>query len=62
MEKGDVGVAKYFSKKYGNKGCAFNYLQSESYVKIHLLIHPTSMPPEPSPIFYYLKFNSGIGQ
>ena len=29
MKKGDVGIAKYFSKKYGNKGLAFNYLQSE---------------------------------
>ena len=28
MKKGDVGMAKHFSKKYGNKGCAF-YLQSE---------------------------------
>ena len=25
MKKGDVGMAKYFSKKYGNKGCAFDY-------------------------------------
>ena len=27
-------LAKRFSKKYGNKGWAFNYLQSESYVKM----------------------------
>ena len=27
--KKDVGMAKYFSKKYGNKGLAFNYQQSE---------------------------------
>ena len=29
MKKGEVGMAKRFSKKYGNKGWAFNYLQSE---------------------------------
>ena len=29
MKKGDVGMAKRFSKKYGNKGWALNYLQSE---------------------------------
>ena len=29
MKKGDVGMAKCFSKKYGNKGRAFNYLHSE---------------------------------
>ena len=27
MKKGDVGKLKHFSKKYGNKGRAFNYLQ-----------------------------------
>ena len=26
MKKGDVGMANRFSKKYGNKGWAFNYL------------------------------------
>ena len=25
MKKGDVGMAKRFTKKYGNKGLAFNY-------------------------------------
>ena len=25
MKKGDVGMAKHFSKKYRNKGCAFDY-------------------------------------
>ena len=25
MKKGDVGMAKHFSKKYGNKGLAFDY-------------------------------------
>ena len=34
MKKGDVGMAKCFSKKYGNKGRGFNYLQSESYVEM----------------------------
>ena len=29
MKKGDVGMAKRFSKMYGNKGWVFNYLQSE---------------------------------
>ena len=28
MKKGDVGMAKHFSKKYGNKGFTL-YLQSE---------------------------------
>ena len=39
MKKGDVGTVKCFSKKYGNKGRALNYLQSESYI-------PTSLPQE----------------
>ena len=34
MKKGDVGMTKRFSKKYGNKGRAFNYLQSKSDVKM----------------------------
>ena len=25
MKKGDEGMAKHFSKKYGNKGLAFDY-------------------------------------
>ena len=33
-KKGDVGMVKCFSKMYGNKGRALNYLQSESYVKM----------------------------
>ena len=52
------GMAKHFSKKYGNKGWAFNYLQSESHVKMPVIAWcyiPTSLPPEPSSIFYYLK-------
>ena len=45
MKKGDVGTAKRFSKKYGNKGWAFNYLQS--YVKMPVSAWcyiPTSLP------------------
>ena len=34
MKKGDVGMAERFSKKYGNKRWAINYVQSESYVKM----------------------------
>ena len=34
MKKKDVGMVKHFFKKYGNKGRAFNYLQTESYVKM----------------------------
>ena len=34
-------MVKCFSKKYMNKGRAFNYLQFESYVKM-----PTSLPQE----------------
>ena len=49
MKKGDVGMAKRFSKKYGNKGWAFNYLQSQLpaiWIKLcqdacqHLMVHP----------------------
>ena len=36
MKKGDVWMVKHFSKKYGNKGRAVNYMQPESYVKIHV--------------------------
>ena len=39
-------------------------MQSESYVKIPVSAWcyiPTSLPPEPSSICYYLKLNSGIG-
>ena len=63
MKKGDVEMAKLFSKKYGNKGRAFNYMQTNNYVKILDSIWcyiPTSLPPEPSSIFYYLKLNSGV--
>ena len=37
MKKGDVGMAKRFSKKYGNTRdelLYINYVQSESYVKM----------------------------
>ena len=63
-EKKDVGMVECFSKKYGNKGRAFNYLQSDSYVKMPVSAScyiPTSLPPVPSSIIYYLKLNSGVG-
>ena len=49
MKKGDVGMVKHFSRKYGNKGIDFNYMQSESYVKIPVSAWcyiPTSLPQE----------------
>ena len=42
-------MAKRFYKKYGNKGWAFNYMQSESYVKMPVSAWcyiPTSLPQE----------------
>ena len=35
-------MVKCFSKKYGNKGKAFNYLQSESYSRCQrlMMLHP----------------------
>ena len=42
-------MAKCFSKKYGNKGWALNYLQSKSYVKMPVSTWcyiPTSLPQE----------------
>ena len=42
-------MVKRYSKKYGNKGRVFNYLQSESYVKMPvsaLCYIPTSLPQE----------------
>ena len=42
-------MVKRLSKKYGNKGRAFNYLQSESYVKVPVSAWcyiPTSLPQE----------------
>ena len=53
-------MVKHFTKVYGNKGWAFNYLLSESYVKIPVSAWcyiPTSLPLEPSSIFHYLKLN-----
>ena len=62
MKKGDVGMVKRFSKKYGNKGWAINYVQSESYVRpVNAWCYiPTSLPSEPYFIFYYLKLKSGM--
>ena len=39
MKKGDVGMANRFSKKYGNKGWAFNYLWIKDAYQ-HLMLHP----------------------
>ena len=48
MKKGDVGMAKHFSKKYGNKGWAFDYPVSAIWNKFLfcqdacqcLMLHP----------------------
>ena len=39
MKKGDVGMANRFSKKYGKKGWAFNYLQIKDAYQ-HLMLYP----------------------
>ena len=57
MKKGDVGMAKHFSKKYGNKGWAFDYPVSEIWNKFLFgqdawCYIRTSLPPEPSSILY----------
>ena len=61
----DKRRCKDFFKKYGKKGKAFNYLQSERYVKMpacqRLMLHPYITTSEPSLIFYYRKLNSGVG-
>ena len=52
MKKGDVGMAKHFSKKYGNKGWASItlYLQSEiNFCSVRMPVNawcyiPTSLP------------------
>ena len=49
MKKGDLGMVKHFSKRYRKNGRAFNYLQSESYVKMPVSAWcyiPTSLPQE----------------
>ena len=43
MKKGDVGMVKLFSKKYGNKGRAFNYLAIRKLYQDacqRLMLHP----------------------
>ena len=47
MKKGDIGMANRLSKKYTNKGWAFNYLQiKDAYQHLmlhhyqHLMLHP----------------------
>ena len=52
MKKGDVGMAKHFSKKYGNKGWAFDYPVSAIWNQFLfcqdacqcLMLIPTSLP------------------
>ena len=38
-------MANRFSKLYGNKGWAFNYLRIKDAYQ-HLMLHPTSLPQE----------------
>ena len=40
MKKGDVGMVKRFSKKYGNTVRAFNYLQYERDMCERQMLHP----------------------
>ena len=57
-EKTFTSKWKKGDKKYGNKGRAFIYLQSESYVKKPVSAWcyiPTSRPPEPSTIFSWIQ-------
>ena len=52
MKKRDVGMAKHFSKKYGNKGWAFDYPVSaiwNQFCSVTMLVNawcyiPTSLP------------------
>ena len=47
MIEEDVEMAKRFSKKYGNKGWAFNYLQSDVKMPVSAWCYiPTSLPQE----------------
>ena len=58
-------MAKHFSKKYGNKDelSITLYLQSEiEFCSVRMPVNawfyiPTSLPPEPSSILYYLELN-----
>ena len=66
MKKGDVEMAKRFSKKKREQGMSFQLpaILNQSYVKMPVSAWyyiPTSLLPEPSSTFYYLKLNSGIG-
>ena len=45
MKKGDVEMANRFSKKYRNKGWAFNYLRIKDAYQ-YLMHIPTSLPQE----------------
>ena len=53
MKKGDVGMAKHFSKKYGNKGWAFDYpvsaISKINFCSVRMPVNawcyiPTSLP------------------
>ena len=54
MKKKDVGMAKHFSKKYGNKGWAFDYPVSAIWNKFLfcqdacqcLMLHPYIILPQ----------------
>ena len=65
-KKGDIGVAKRFSKKYRNKGWAFNCLQYEINVMSRCLSAPDATSLYITAFrtiinIYYLKLNLGIG-
>ena len=58
MIEGDVGMANRFSKKYGNKGWAFNYLWIKDAYQ-HLMLYPYITVSRT--IINIAKLNSGIG-
>ena len=49
MKKGDVGMAKCFSKKYGNEGLAVNHL------RINVMSRCLSAP-DATPLHHCLKY------
>ena len=53
MKKGDVGMAKHLSKKYGNKGWTFDYPVSAIWNKF-LFVRCLSMP-EATSLHHCLK-------
>ena len=49
MKKRDVGMAKHFSKEYGNKGWAFDYQSEINFCSVRMPVNawcyiPTSLP------------------